>query len=81
MKKDVVAPAKPIFYKQCVDNAYLSRIKSMKDESFDKLNSYQEKIKLAIDINPRKILDSEIIRTKDTLTTQVYNKRKKFPVH
>ena len=47
MKKDVVVLAKPIFYKRyvddacvdaaydaCVDDAYLCRTKSMKDESF-----------------------------------------------
>ena len=45
------------------------------------LKKQYENTKLIIDIHPRKLLDTEIVRTKDTLPTQVYNKPKKFPVH
>lgn len=81
VKKDVVVPAKLIFFKWYVYDAYLSRLKSMKNESFKKSNLHQGKIKLSIDIHPRKGLDTEIIRTKDAFTAQVYNKPKSFPVH
>ena len=81
VKKDVIVPAKLIFFKWYVYDAYLSRLKSMKNESFKKSNLHQGKIKLSIDIHPRKGLDTEIIRTKDAFTAQVYNKPKSFPVH
>ena len=81
VKKDVVVPAKLIFFKWYVYDADLSRLKSMKNESFKKSNLHQGKIKLSIDIHPRKGLDTEIIRTKDAFTAQVYNKPKSFPVH
>ena len=81
VKKDVVVPAKLIFFKRYVYDAYLSRLKSMKNESFKKSNLHQGKIKLSIDIHPKKGLDTEIIRTKDAFTTKVYNKPKSFPVH
>ena len=48
---------------------------------FIDLNSYHENIKLTLEINPNKFLDTEIIRTNQGIKTQVYNKAKKLPVH
>ena len=49
--------------------------------SFIDLNSYHENIKLTLEINPKKFLDTEIISTNQVIETQVYNKGKKLSVH
>ena len=51
------------------------------DKLFIDLKSYHESIKLQLEINPNKFLDTEIIRTNQGIKTQVYNKAKKLPVH
>ena len=38
-------------------------------------------IKLTLEINPNKFLDTQIILTNQRTKTQVYNKAKKLPVH
>ena len=48
---------------------------------FIDLYSCHENIKLTLEINPNKFLDTEIIRTNQGIKTQVYNKAKKLPVH
>ena len=50
--------------------------KSMKDKLFIDLNSYHENIKLSLEINPNKFLNTEIIRTNQGIQMQVYNKAK-----
>ena len=45
------------------------------------MNSYHQNIKLTLELNPTKFLDTEIIRSNGKITTQVYNKMKKLPVH
>ena len=74
MEDGVVDPAKPIFYKRYVDNTYIRRKKNVNDELFQNLNCYHTNIKLTLEENPRKFLDTEIIRKKNTKLT-------KFPVH
>ena len=51
------------------------------DKLFIDLYSYHENIKLTLEINPNKFLDTEIICTNQGIKTQVYNKAKMFPVH
>ena len=60
--EDVVAPLKPIFYKRPADDTYVRRKKNTKDELFEKLNTYHDNIKLTIEENPKKFLDTEIVR-------------------
>ena len=81
MEEDIVIPANPIFYKRYVDDTYVRRKKHETDKLFIDLNSYHENIKLTLEINPNKFLDTEIIRTNQGIETQVYNKGKKLPVH
>ena len=89
MEEDVVVPAKPIFYKRYVDVTYIRRKKNVNDELFQNLNSYQKKknikifksVKLILEENPRKFLDTEIIRKNSAISTQVFTKLTKFPVH
>ena len=81
MEEDVVVPAKPIFYKRYVDDTYIRRKKNVNDELFQNLNCCHTSIKLTLEENPRKFLDTEIIRKNNTISTPVFTKLKKFPVH
>ena len=81
MEEDVVVPAKPIFYKRYVDDTYIRRKKNVNDELFQNLNCYHTNIKLTLEENPRKFLDTETIRKNNTISTKVFTKLKKFPVH
>ena len=80
MEEDVVVPAKLIFYKRYVDDTYIGRKKNV-DELFQNLKSYHTNMKLILEENPRKFLDTEIIRKNNTISTQVFTKLTKFPVH
>ena len=81
MEEDIVAPSKPLFYKRYVDDTYVIRKKNETDELYNALNSYHQNIKLTLELNPTKFLDTKIIRSNGKITTQVYNKMKKLPVH
>ena len=61
MEDDVVAPIKPLFYKRHVDDTYVRRTKNTRDELFEKLNTCHNNIKLTIEENPTKFLDTEIV--------------------
>ena len=49
-------------------------MKNVKDELF-------QNFKTTLEENPRKLLDTEIIRKNNTISTQVFTKLTKFPVH
>ena len=77
-----VTPSKPLFYKRCVDDTYVRRKKKNEtDELYNALSSYHQNIKLTLELDQVKILDTEIIRSNCKIITQVYNKMKKLPVH
>ena len=80
-KMEDVAPLKPIFYKRYVDDTYVRRKKNTTDELFEKLNTYHDNIKLTIEENPTKFLDTEIVRHNSAIITKVYTRSNKFPVH
>ena len=69
MEEDVVVPAKPIFYKCFTDGTYIRRKKNANDELFQNLNCYHTKVKLTLEENTRKFLDTEIIRKNNTILT------------
>ena len=81
MVDDVVAPLKPILYKRYVDDTYVRRKKNTTDELFEKLNTYHDNIKLTIEENPKKFLDTEIVRHNSAILTKVYTKSNKFHIH
>ena len=81
MGHDVVDPIKPIFYKEYVDNTYVKRKKNTKDELFEKLKIYYDNVKLTIEENLTKFLDTEIVRHNSAIMTKIYTRSKKFPVH
>ena len=81
MEEDIVAPLKPLFYRRCVDDTYVRRKKIETDELYNASNSYHQNIKLTLELDPTKSLDTEIIRSNGKITTQMYNKMKKLPIH
>ena len=78
MENDVVIPSKPIFYRRFVDDIY-SRRKLGDNVLFDRLNSYHPNIKLTIEVNPRKFLDTKLTNINGTYKFNVYWKNTKLP--
>ena len=66
---------------QFVDDIYRQRKRNEPDELFDKMNSYHPNIKLTIEINPEKFLDTKILRTSNQIQCFVYQKENKKPIH
>ena len=81
MEFDSIVPDKPIFYKRYVDDMYVRRKKNGVDKQFEELNSYHKNIKLTLEVNPTKFLDTELVRENGEITTQVFSKSTKLPVH
>ena len=79
MEFDEFVPAKPLFYKRYVDDTYVLRRKSIRRMLFKDLNSYHQNIKLTVEVNPSNFLDTELMREKRSILTQVFNKPHKFP--
>ena len=48
---------------------------------FEDLDSYHQNIELMVEVNASKFLDTELIRQKRSILTQVFSKPNKFPVH
>ena len=63
---------KPIFYKRFVDDIYTRRKKGIHDKLYERLNNDLPNIKLRIEINPNKFLDTEIIENEGVIETKVY---------
>ena len=80
MENNIVIPHKPIFYKRYVDDIINRRKKHEEDLLFKKLNDYHPKIKLTIEINPPKFLETEIIILNNEVVTSVHRKESKLPV-
>ena len=47
----------------------------------EKCNTYHKTIKLTIEENPRKFLDTDIVRHNSAVITKAYTRSKTFPVH
>ena len=81
MELDVAVPAKPILYKRYVDDTYVRNKKNSVDKLFEKLSFHNENIKLTLEVNPTKFLDTELVRENGEITMQVFSKSTKLPVH
>ena len=79
MEEDIVTPMKPHFHKRYVRDTHIRRKKNEPDSLFEKLNSYHPNIKLSIERNLTKFLDTEIIRRECEIETKVYSKSQKLP--
>ena len=62
MEYNVAVPTKSIFYKCHVDDTYVRRKKNRVDKLFEELNSYNENIKLILEVSPTKFLNTELVR-------------------
>ena len=70
METDVVVPIRPIFYKRYVDDIYNRRQKNTCDVLYNAINNYHPKIKLTIETNPQRFLDTEITHINGTIETR-----------
>ena len=80
MENDVVIPSKPIFYCRFVDDIY-SRQELGGNVLFDRLRGYHPNIKLTIEVNPNKFLDTKLTNINDTYKFNVYRKNTKNYLH
>ena len=71
MEFDVFKPLKPKLYKHYVDYTYSKRIKNQSDKLFERLNDYHPNIKLRIEVNPSKFLDTEVLIKNSIIKTSV----------
>ena len=74
-------PHKPLFYRRFVDDIYNRRKKSQRDELFKKLNNYHPKIKLTIEVSPKKFLDTSLDLNNGIYNFKVHRKTTKQPTH
>ena len=78
IENHAVIPSKAIFCCRFVDDTY-SRQKLGDSVLFDRLNSYHPNIKLTIEVNPSKFLDTKLTNTNGTYKFNVYRKNTKQP--
>ena len=77
-EKNIVTPLKPIFYKRCVDDIHNRRKNSIHDDLYERLNNYHPNIKLTIQINPNKFLDTEIINNEGAIETKCTGRQQSY---
>ena len=56
IKSDVVKPLKLKHYKSFVHDIYSKQFKNKPDKLYEKFNHYHQKVKLAIEVSPSKLL-------------------------
>ena len=64
-----------------VDDIYSKRIKNQPDKLFEKLNNYHPNIKLTIQVNDSKFLDTEIMIKNAITETSFVVTKSKIPNH
>ena len=79
METDIVVPIRPMFYKRYVDDIYNRCQKNTVDKLYDGLNNYHPKVKITIETNPLRFLDTEIIHNNGMMETRVHWKKTKLP--
>ena len=80
-ENEVVKPMKSPFYKRFVDDIYSKRNKSQQDILFQALNKFHPNIKLTIEVNPVKFLDTKIILNNEgVVKTGLHRKENKKAV-
>ena len=62
MEENIVAPLKPLFYKRYVDGTYVRRKKNETDELYNALNLHHQNIKLILELDPTKFLDTDFLK-------------------
>ena len=64
-----------------MDDTYIKRKLNEVNTLFDALNSYHPNIKFTLEQNPKKFLDTQIIKENNKIKTQVFVKISTYPVH
>ena len=80
METDEVVTIRLIFYKRYVDDIYNRRQKNTCDVLYNAINNYHPKIKLTIETNPQRFLDTEITHINGTIETRAHRKKRKLPI-
>ena len=70
-----------MFYKRFVGDVYSRRKKGIHDKLYERLNNYHPNIKLTVEINPNKFLDTEVIENEGVNEMKAYRKTTKLIVH
>ena len=79
MEEKVVVPENPLFYMRYVDDTYVRRKKNKNDILFNALNSFHKNIKLTVEVNPTKFLDTQISSYPNgSLSFKVVKKRENY---
>ena len=82
MEMDLVVPSSSKFYKRYVDDIKVRRKKVISDQLFESINKYHPILKLTIETNPSKFLDTGIIQEENgTLLFKVHDNENKIPFH
>ncbi len=81
LENDVVRPTKPLFYKRYVDDIINRRSSNQPDVLFSAINNYHPNIKFTIENNPTKFLDTSLCIIDQKVSTSVYRKANKVPIH
>ena len=55
-----------------MDGTYFTRKRNKSDTLFDALNSYHPNIKFTLEQNPKKFLDTQILKENNRIKTQVF---------
>ena len=78
MEEDIVIPANLIFHKRYVDDIYIRRKKHDTDKLFIDLNLYHQNIKLTLEINPNKFLETKLFEPTKELRHKFITKQNSF---
>ena len=78
MKDDIVEKYQPTFYKRYVDDIINRRKKDQVDLLFNDLNNYHLNINLTLELNPKRLLDTNLEFENGILITSVHCKETKF---
>ena len=81
MEEDCVTPLNPNFYRRCVDDNINKRKKNTaNDELFAIMNFHHKNIKLTVQSNPTRFLDTAFnVNSDGSVITKVFRKPGKFP--
>ena len=72
MEQDIVIPTKPKFYRRYVDDIINRRSTTTIDSLFNNLNNYHPNIKLTIEVQPKKFLDTQLSLKEDGTYKPLY---------
>ena len=76
---DIVEKYQPTFYKSYIDDIINRRKKNQVDLLFNDLNNYHPNINLTLELNPKRLLDTNLEFENGILITSVHRKETKLP--